>query len=63
MPPKKGQSKKSFEEKRMHDFKVGNMHSGSKKGPVVTDRDQAIAIMLSEERAGKGKKKTKKVKK
>lgn len=34
----------------MHEFKAGNLHSGSKKGPVVTNRAQAIAIGLSEER-------------
>jgi hypothetical protein len=29
-------------------FKEGTLHSGSKKGPKVTDRKQAIAIALSE---------------
>jgi hypothetical protein len=32
----------------MHKFKHGTLHSGSKKGPIVKDRDQAIAIALSE---------------
>ena len=50
----------------MHKFKHGNLHSGSKKGPKVTNRKQALAIMLSEKKkAGEGKKeyqpKTKKV--
>jgi hypothetical protein len=41
----------------MHKFKGGTLHSGSKKGPVVKSRKQAIAIMMSEKReAGKGKK-------
>lgn len=41
----------------MHKFKGGDLHSGSKKGPKVTSRKQAIAIMMSEKRkAGKGKK-------
>lgn len=32
----------------MHEFKEGELHSGSKDGPIVTDRKQAIAIALSE---------------
>lgn len=41
----------------MHKFKHGLLHSGSKHGPKVGNRKQAIAIMLSEKRAaGKGKK-------
>jgi hypothetical protein len=31
----------------MSEFKAGALHSGSKTGPVVTDRKQAIAIALS----------------
>ena len=41
---------KTKEEKVMHEYKTGSLHSG-KKGPVVTSRKQAIAIALSE--AGK----------
>ncbi len=33
-------------------FKRGTLHSGSKKGPKVTNRSQALAIMLSEKRRG-----------
>lgn len=41
----------------MHKFKAGKLHSGSKSGPKVGSRKQAIAIMLDEKReAGKGKK-------
>lgn len=36
----------------MPKWKSGNLHSGSKGGPKVTDRKQAIAIMLSEKRKG-----------
>ncbi len=32
----------------MHKFKVGTLHSGSKKGPIVKSRKQAIAISLHE---------------
>ncbi len=32
----------------MKKFKKGELHSGSKKGPVVKDRKQAIAISLNE---------------
>ena len=40
----------------MHKFKHGQLHSGSKSGKKVTNRSQAIAIMLSEKRkAGEGK--------
>lgn len=38
----------------MHKFKGGNLHSGSKSGPKVKDRKQAVAIMLSEKREAEG---------
>jgi hypothetical protein len=34
--------------KVMREFKAGKLHSGSKHGPVVKDRKQAIAIAMSE---------------
>lgn len=34
--------------KVMHEFKEETLHSGSKKGPKVTSRKQAVAIALSE---------------
>lgn len=46
--------KKGKVEKVMSEFKSGTLHSGSKKGPKVTSRKQAIAIAMSE--AGKSKK-------
>lgn len=37
----------------MGKFKAGKLHSGSKGGPKVKSRDQAVAIMLSEKRKAK----------
>lgn len=39
--------------KVMGEYKRGMLHSGSKKGPVVGSRAQAIAIAMSEARKGK----------
>ena len=36
--------------KVMHEFKHKSLHSGSKRGPKVTSRKQAVAIALSEQR-------------
>ena len=49
---KKKESKKaeSKVKKVMHEYKEGTLHSGSKKGPVVENPKQAIAIGLSEAR-------------
>lgn len=61
---KKYEEKKKHEPKKknakiqkvMHEFKEGELHSGSKKGPKVTNKAQAVAIALSEQRkANKGK--------
>ena len=42
-------------EKVMHEYKEGKLHSGSKKGPNVKSRKQAIAIAMHE--SGQSKKK------
>lgn len=44
-------------EKVMREYKAGKLHSGSKKGPVVKSKKQAVAIAMSE--AGMSKKKKK----
>lgn len=36
--------------KVMGEYKRGTLHSGSKKGPKVKSRKQAVAIALSEQR-------------
>ncbi len=33
----------------MHEYKHHELHSGSKRGPVVTSHAQAVAIALSEQ--------------
>jgi hypothetical protein len=37
----------------MSEFKHGALHSGSKKGPRVTSRNQAAAIAFNQARKGK----------
>lgn len=39
--------------KVMHEFKHGELHSGSKHGPEVKSRKQAVAIAISEARSSK----------
>jgi len=46
--PKYGPKAKKKVEKTMHEFKSGQLRSGS--GKKVTDKDQAVAIGLSEAR-------------
>jgi len=55
----KRQRKKRVKEE-MHKFEEGKLHSGSKKGPVVTNPKQAVAIALSESGQSKKKKRKKK---
>lgn len=52
MASKKKQDKVA---KVMGEYKRGELHSGSKKGPVVKSKKQAVAIAMSE--AGMSKKK------
>jgi hypothetical protein len=48
----KGQKKVG---KVMREFKSGELHSGSKSGPVVKSRKQAVAIAMSEAKMPKKK--------
>jgi hypothetical protein len=54
---KKAKAKKAKVSKVMHEFKEGALKSGSKKGPKVKSRKQAIAIALAESRKVGTKKK------
>ena len=42
-------------EKTMHEFKEGTLHSGSKTGPKVKSRKQAVAIALNQARKKRGR--------
>jgi hypothetical protein len=53
---KKESKKQKKVEKVMREFSKGELHSGSKKGPKVKSRKQAVAIALSEARRSKKKK-------
>lgn len=41
--------------KVMKEFEEGKLHASSKKGPVVKDKKQALAIGYSEQRKAKKK--------
>lgn len=53
--PKETRKEKSKIKKVMTEFKEHKLHSGSKKGPLVKNPKQALAISMSE--AGISKKK------
>lgn len=56
MAKHKGKKKRKIA-KVMEEFAEGVLHSGSKKGPVVTNPKQALAIGYSESRKKNKKKK------
>lgn len=47
-PTRTKEQKSQVVSQEMHKFKHGELRSGSKKGPLVKNRKQAIAIALSE---------------
>lgn len=55
MSPKPKQKGERKIKKVLREFKEGKLHSGSKKGPLVQGRKQAVAIALSEARKGGAK--------
>ena len=59
---KKETKEKSKVKKVMTEYSSGELHSGSKKGPVVKSRKQAVAIALSEARKAGAKVPKKKAK-
>ena len=56
--PKSKKAKQNKVRKVMREYKSGKLHSGSKTGPKVKSRKQAIAIALSE--SGQSKRKRRK---
>jgi hypothetical protein len=64
MPQGKKPTTKSGKQAKVHrvmgEFKRGQLRSGSKHGPQVKNRKQAIAIAMSESGQSKGKRARKK---
>jgi len=54
-PTNTKEQKRTVVRDEMHKFGQGELHSGSKQGPVVKNRKQAIAIALSESGQSKHK--------
>jgi hypothetical protein len=52
-PTKTKAQKQAVVKTEMHKFGQGDLHSGSKNGPVVTNPKQAVAISMSESKQSK----------
>jgi hypothetical protein len=59
-PSDSKKKKRKVMKESMERFEEGGMHSGSTKGPVVTNPKQAIAISMNMSGQSKSKKKKKK---
>lgn len=55
-PTKTKADKRRVVKNEMHKFGEGKLHSGSPKGPIVTNPKQAVAISMSESKQSKPKK-------
>lgn len=55
--PKTKAGKRARVKDVMHRYKKGSLHSGSKRGPKVRSRKQAVAIALSESGQSRRKRK------
>lgn len=53
---KENEKQKNKVKKVMEEYKEKKLHSGSKKGPLVKNRKQALAVALSEAGLSKRKK-------
>lgn len=52
LAPPKGIRAKGKIKKTLSEFKAGSLHGGSKRGPIVRDKSQALAIALEQGRRG-----------
>lgn len=55
-PTKTKAQKQAVVHVEMKKFKQGTLHAGSKSGPVVQNRKQAVAIALNESKQSKKRK-------
>lgn len=61
--PTTKKAKRAVMQKDMHKYKHGTLHSGSKHGPVVKSRKQAVKIALEQSGQSRDSKKRKRKRK